>query len=190
MGPYYVTALVSLLGPIRRITASTRATFPQRTITSEPLNGTVVDVEVSTHVAGVLDFAGGAVCTMIMSFDIWRHHMPCIEIYGTEGTLVVPDPNGFGGAVKVWRVGDDEWRDVPLEGPYAEGSRGVGVLDMAYGLRTGRPHRANGELTYHVLDAFHAFDEASESGRHVELQSTCERPAPVPVDLVDGELDE
>ena len=189
MGPYYLTALVALMGPVRRVTGSAAIAFPQRTITSEKKYGKTVDVEVPTHIAGVMDFAGGAVATIITSFDVWGHSPQRIEIYGTEGTLFVPDPNGFGGPVCVQR-GRGEKREVPLTHGYAENTRGLGVADMAYALRTGRKHRANGELTYHVLDLMHAFHDASETGRHVELRSTCESPAPLPLGLLDGMLDE
>jgi len=130
MGPYYLTALVNLLGPVRRATGSARITFPERTITSEPLNGRKIEVDVPTHVAGVLDFASGAVGTLIMSFDVWGAHLPRIEVYGTEGSLSVPDPNGFGGTVRVLKAGEQEWREVPLTHAYTENWRGIGVADM------------------------------------------------------------
>jgi predicted dehydrogenase len=190
MGPYYLTALVSLLGPVRRVTGSARATFAERTITSQPKHGTKIRVNTPTHIAGVMDFACGAVGTIITSFDVWAAHLPLIEVHGTEGSLTVPDPNGFGGAVSVWRLGGQGWQDVPLTHGYAENSRGIGVADMAYALRSGRPHRASGEMAYHVLDTMHGFLDASRQGRHVELASTCSRPAPLPQGLKPGTLDE
>jgi len=101
MGPYYLTALVTLLGPAKRVTGSARITFPERTITSRPLYGKVVEVEVPTHVAGVVDFESGAVATVITSFDVWAANLPRIEIYGSEGSLSCPDPNTFGGPVRL-----------------------------------------------------------------------------------------
>jgi predicted dehydrogenase len=189
MGPYYLTALVSLIGPVRRVTGSARITFPERTITSQPKNGTQIVVDVPTHVAGVMDFANGAVGTIITSFDVWSHHMPNIEIYGTEGSLGVPDPNGFGGPVLMRRAGEKDWNEVPFTHIYAEQSRGLGVADMAYALRSGRPHRASGQLAYHVLDIMHAFHDASREGRHIELNSG-HRPEPLPTGLTHGQLDE
>ncbi|HEY3289936.1 MAG TPA: Gfo/Idh/MocA family oxidoreductase [Anaerolineae bacterium] len=189
MGPYYITALVSLIGPIRRVTGSARITFPERTITSQPKNGTKIKVDVPTHVAGVMDFANGAIGTLVTSFDVWSHRMPNIEIYGTEGSLGVPDPNGFGGPVLLRRAGEKDWSDVPLTHIYADNSRGIGVADMAYALRSGRPARASGQLAYHVLDVMHAFHDASRDGKHIELTSGF-RPAPLPVGLVHGKLDE
>jgi len=190
MGPYYLTALVSLMGPVRRVTGSARITFPTRLITSQPLHGTVVNVDVPTHVAGVLDFGSGAIATIVTSFDVWAHNMPCIEIYGTAGSLSVPDPNGFGGPVKVRRPGMDTWTEIPLSHGYAKNTRSIGVADMAYALRTKRPHRANGAMAYHVLDIMHAVHDASQEGKHIELQSTCAQPAPLPMGLIPGKLDE
>jgi predicted dehydrogenase len=190
MGPYYLTALVSLMGPVVRVTGSARVTFPTRTITSELLNGQVITVDVPTHVAGILDFASRAIATIVTSFDVWSHNLPCIEIYGTAGSLSVPDPNTFGGPVKVRRPGMDSWSEFPLTHGYAENSRSLGLADMAYALRTGRPQRASGEMCNHVLDIMHAVHDASNKGRHIELNSTCTQPAPLPMGLAAGKLDE
>ena len=189
MGPYYLTALINLMGPVRRVTGSARITFPERLITSEPKYGTTIEVDVPTHVAGVLDFASGAVGTIITSFDVWSAHLPRIEIYGTDGSLSVPDPNTFGGPVFVRRAGATEWSEVPLTHGYTENSRGIAVADMAYALRSGRDHRASGELAYHVLDIMHAVHEASNQGQHIDLSSTCRRPAALPLGLIAGRLD-
>ncbi|HJP30170.1 MAG TPA: Gfo/Idh/MocA family oxidoreductase [Candidatus Latescibacteria bacterium] len=190
MGPYYLTALVSLLGPVRRVTGSARASFPQRVITNpERRTGERIEVETPTHISGVLDFAGGAVGTVVTSFDVWSHNLPRIEIYGSEGSLSVPDPNTFDGPVRLRRAGQDDWQEVPLTHSVEVG-RGIGVADMAYGLRSGRPHRASGELAYHVLELMHAFGEASDRASHVEIESQVERPAALPMGLRAGTLDE
>ncbi|MEA2514869.1 MAG: hypothetical protein QOJ59_4358 [Thermomicrobiales bacterium] len=178
MGPYYLTALVSLLGPIRRVTGSARASFEQRTISSEPRAGETIEVKIPTHTAAVLDFATGAIATFVTSFDVWARENR-IEIYGSEGTLAVPDPNNFGGPVRLRRAGSPEWEDIPLTHDYTDNSRGLGLADMAEGLRDGRPHRASGELALHVLETMHAIHDASRDGRHVELESALERPAPL-----------
>jgi len=190
MGPYYLTVLIHLLGPVRRVCASARITFPERTITSEPKRGKRIHVETPTHIAGVLDLAGGQVATLVTSFDVWHAQVPLIEVYGSTGSVSVPDPNGFGGPVRVRRAADREWSEVPLTFGYADNSRGLGLADMAHASRTGRPHRASGELAFHVLDVMHAFHESSAQGRHVELSSTCERPAPLPTGLRPGVLDD
>jgi len=191
MGPYYLTALVHLIGPIRRIAGSARATFPERTITSQPLHGAKITVDVPTHIAGVMDFANGAVGTITTSFDVWAAgpHPP-IEIYGTEGSLQVPDPNGFGGPVRLRRPDDKEWREVELTHGYAQNSRGIGVADMAYAILSGRAHRASGALGYHVLEAMHGFHDASEAGVHYPMKSDVERPAALPTGLPENALDE
>ncbi len=189
MGPYYLTALVNLVGAVRRVTGSTRITFPKRTITSKPKFGTVIEVDVPTHIAGVLDFCNGAVGTIVTSFDVWGGQLPRIEVYGTRGTLSVPDPNTFGGPVHILQAGSREWHEVPLTHGYVENSRGLGVADMAYALRSGRRHRASGELTYHVLDIMHAIHDASREERHIKLESTCDLPAPLPLGLREGLVD-
>ncbi len=185
MGPYYLTALVNLVGPVRRVTGSARITFPQRVVTSEPKFGTVIDVEVPTHVACVLDFANGAVGTLITSFDVWATDLPRIEIYGTEGSLSVPDPNTFGGPIRIRRAGAKEWSEAPLAYGYAENGRAIGLADMAQALRTGRPHRASGALASHVLDVMEAVHDASREEKHIHLDSGIDRPAPLPLGLRD-----
>jgi len=188
MGPYYLTALVNLLGPVKRVTGSATITYPQRVVTSQPKYGTVLQVECPTHVMGIMEFANGAIGTIAMSFDVWAAQVPCLEIYGTEGTLAAPDPNCFGGPVRLWRNG--AWSEVPLSHGYAEQSRSIGLADMAYGIRTGRPHRASGEMAFHVLDVMCGFYDAWEQGKWVALETTCERPAPLPLGLPAGTLDE
>ncbi|MCJ7551179.1 MAG: Gfo/Idh/MocA family oxidoreductase [Anaerolineae bacterium] len=189
MGPYYLTALINMMGPVRRVSGEARITFPQRTITSEPLYGTIIDVETPTHIASTLQFESGAIGTIITSFDVWAADLPRIEIYGTEGSLSVPDPNGFGGPVRVRRAGATEWQEVPLTHGYAENSRGIGVADLANALQSGRSARASGELTYHVLDIMHATLDSAREGRHINIESSCERPAPLPLGLLHGYLD-
>ncbi len=188
MGPYYLTALVNLLGPIARVTGSTRITFPERVIGSQTKYGKHIKVETPTHIAGVVDFASGAVGTIITSFDVWSANLPRIEIYGTQGSLSVPDPNIFGGAVMVRRAGAEQWSEAPHTHS-SEVSRGIGVADLAYALVYGRPHRVSGDLAYHVLDVMCAFEEASRTGKHINIQSTCQRPAALPTGLNLGELD-
>jgi len=187
MGPYYLTALVNLLGPIARVSGSARTSRTERMITSQPLSGKIMHVKALTHYATVLDFAQGAIATMIMSFDSRAAQLPRIEIYGTEGTLSVPDPNTFGGPVRINR--GKEWLDVPLTHGYTENSRSIGVADMANAIRSGRPHRASGELALHVLDAMEAAADAPATGKAVKLTTTCARPAALPMGLLPGMLD-
>lgn len=146
MGSYYLTALVSLLGPVSRVTGSARISFSQRTITSKPKFGKSIDVEVPTHVAGILDFENGAVASIITSFDIWSANLPHIEIYGSDGSLMVPDPNTFDGLVFFRMRGQNEWKEIPLVFGYSENSRGIGVADMAHALVSGGKNKANGGM--------------------------------------------
>ena len=189
MGPYYLTALVNLLGPVKQVKASTKITFPERTITSEPKYGTKITVDVPTHVVGIMDFHGGATGTIITSFDVWGAQLPRIEVYGTLGSLSVPDPNTFGGPVQLYLPGYNEWRDVPLSHGYTFNSRGLGVADMANALRSGRHHRANGDLTYHVLETMHAFHTASINEKTVKIKSKVRQPSPLPIGLIKGYID-
>ena len=190
MGPYYLTAMVSLLGPVRRVCGAAHITFPERTITSEQKNGTKIRVEVPTHIAGIMDFQNGVIGTIITSFDVWAANTPCLEIHGTTGSIGMPDPNGFGGPVRLYRAVTKGWREAPFSHPYAENARGLGVADMACALRSGRAHRASGTLAYHVLDIMHACHDSSDKGRHVNLKSQCVRPAPMPMDIPEGKLDQ
>ena len=189
MGPYYLTALVNLLGPVRRVTGATGMSYKERTISSKPQAGQVIKVEVPTYVAGLLNFENGAIISITTSFDIRAAQLPLIQIYGTEGTLNVPDPNGFGGKPMIWRLAEREWKEVPLQFPYAENSRGLGVADMAAAIESGRPHRASGALAFHVLDIMEAIHDASDKGRHVNLKSQCDRPAPMPRGVKEGQID-
>lgn len=186
MGPYYLTDLVNLMGPMRRVAGISRITFPTRLITSQPKYGTVIEVETPTHITGAIEFQSGAIATVIMSFDVWAHRLPCIEVYGTEGSLAVPDPNGFGGTVLLRPKDSTEWIEVPHTHPYSEQYRILGLADMILAIQEERPHRASGELAYHVLDAMLAFNESSESGSHQILESACVQPEPMPVEGLGG----
>ncbi len=185
MGPYYLTALVNLIGPVARVTGFARATRATRTITSEKKNGKVIPVETPTHFGTTLEFQNGAIGTMIMSFDMFRGDLPRLEVYGSKGTLSVPDPNRFDGEVKV-KIGRGEWNVVPLTHGNARESRGIGVAEAAVAVKRGVAPRASGALGYHVVDVMQAAIETGELGRAVEIESTVERPPPFPPGLNDG----
>jgi len=189
MGPYYITALVNLLGPVSRVAGITGRARSERLVTSEPLKGTTVPVEVATHAAGTLEFVSGAIVTIVMSFDVARHRHRPIELYGTDGAMAVPDPNWFGGQIEIGTAAGD-WRPAITEHAYANGNfRIIGAADMAHAIRTGRPHRTSGALTFHVLEVMEAFDRSSAEGRHIPIESRPERPAMLPATLMPGELD-
>jgi predicted dehydrogenase len=189
MGPYYITDLVNLLGPVASVSGVATRTRDERVVTSEPLQGTRVPVEVATHVTGSLLFESGAAVSMTMSFDVARHRHAPIELYGEKGSLIVPDPNYFGGKVEVATASED-WREIPVERAYADGNyRILGLADMAQAIARGRPHRASGALAFHVLEVMEAFQTSSNLGAAVAIASRPERPAPMPARLKTGELD-
>jgi predicted dehydrogenase len=183
MGPYYTTALINLLGPVKTVTGMAKASFPTRTITSEPHYGEVVKVEVNTHIAGLMEFANGVTGTIITSFDVYKHKLPIIEIYGTEGSLSVPDPNGFGGPIFISRKEKRDFLEFPVTFPYPENSRALGLADMAKAIQTGRKHRASVDLTFHVLEVMTGFTRSAEAGKHIEMTTVPERPAPMKNDI-------
>ncbi len=189
MGPYYITALVNLLGGVSGVTGVTKSSFKQRTITSEPKNGTIIDVDVPTHVTGIMNFDNGAVATIFTTFDVHYETQARFEIYGSKGTLIVPDPNNFGGSIKLLRPEDGELKEMPLLFDYKENSRGLGLADMAKALQTGRPYRANYKQTYHVLEILTSFEKSSESGKHLSLETSYEREIPMKNNPLAGVLD-
>lgn len=189
MGPYYVTALVNLIGRVKGVTGVTKASFPQRTITSEPKNGEIIDVEVPTFVTGIMDFENGATGTIFTTFDVFYETQARFEIYGSKGTLIIPDPNTFGGPIKLLRPEQGEYMDMPLMFDYAENSRALGLADMAKSVQTGRPARASHKQTLHVLDIMTAFERSSDKKAYVELETDYTREAPMKNNPLHGVLD-
>jgi predicted dehydrogenase len=190
MGPYYITDLVNLLGPVARVSAMASRLRDQRPVLSEPKKGQVMDVKIDTHATASLGFANGAIVQVGLSFDVAGHkHVP-LELYGTEASLIVPDPNFFGGDVEIRKRGRDEaWTKVGVTQPYADGNyRSLGVADMAQGILDNRPHRANGDLALHVLEVMEAFATASAEGRTVEIKTPVARPEPLATSLKGGRI--
>ncbi|UCM91089.1 Gfo/Idh/MocA family protein [Streptomyces marincola] len=180
MGPYYLTALVHLLGPVTAVIGAASRPAERRTIGSGPRAGATFPVEVDTHVTGVLTHASGALTTLLMSFDTHAAHLPRIEVHGTGGSLSVPDPNGFDGPVALHAAGSGRWQELPHTHGYLGAGRGTGLADMAQALRTGAAHRASGELALHVLDTMQALMESAAEGRRIEVGTVCDVPALVP----------
>jgi len=180
MGPYYLTALVQVLGPIAKVAAVGNGAFPTRTIGSGPKAGETFDVEVPTNVSAVALFESGATAQSVFSFDAHKGHYGIVEITGTEGTITIPDPNGFDGTVKLCKRGEEDWTLIEATGP-ANG-RGMGVLDMARSIRAGVPHRIPGELAFHVLDTMVSISESIDTGEFVTVASTAPATPAVPVD--------
>ena len=192
MGPYYISALVNLLGPVKRVAGFGGRAVDLR-LGREANLGKTYPVEVDTHVAAVLEFVSGAVVNLTMSFDVFRlsgQMQNCIELWGLDGALHTPDPNMFSGEVRFANEETEpDWETPENTFLYNDNMRLIGLADMAAGIELGRPHRCSGELAYHVTDVMCSILEAAENGRTVELESTCARPAPLREGLVPGELD-
>jgi predicted dehydrogenase len=180
VGPYYVTALVALLGPVASVASLAATGLAERVIGSQPLAGTVIRPEAPTHVVALLQFESGAVATLTTSFDVVATEVPRLEIHGSDGTLSAPDPNTFGGPVRLRTVTDETWRELPLRAGPTEAIRGLGAAEMAEAVREGRPHRADGRLALHVLDAMQTILEAAEARRWLPVASRVERPPALP----------
>lgn len=175
MGPYYITAMIALLGPVRRVTALAARGRDSRIIATGPRAGQSVPVETPTHVTGVLEFAGGALVQIVTSFDVKAHGHAPLELYGTEGSLVIPDPNRFDGTVRLYRT---DWQDQPITHAHGDGNyRGLGLAEMAAAITAGTPHRASGTLALHVLEVIETLLASAESGQAIALRTSCERPA-------------
>ena len=183
MGPYYIHALVTLLGPVSAVVGAASRLRTERTIGSGPREGETIPVTTDTHVTGVLVHESGVLSTLVMSFDAVATSAHPIEIHGTGGTLAVPDPNRFNGDVELHRLGGDGWETLPVSGGYEGASRGIGLQDMAV---RGGNLRASGELGQHVLEVMNGVLEAASSGARVEITSTVERPAAVPLTAQDA----
>lgn len=184
MGPYYLTALVHLLGPVERVVAAAGRAREHRTIGSGRRAGTDFAVEVDTHVTGALVHAGGAVTTLTTSFDVVASTQPRIEIHGTEGSLSVPDPNRFDGEVLLRPRGRAQWSALSPSAGYSGAARGIGVLDLVRNHRAGRAHRACAEVAVHVLDVMETLLSAAHRRTGLAVSTTCEPPAPVPLEDV------
>jgi predicted dehydrogenase len=177
MGPYYLTALVHLLGPIAAVTGAASRRRTTRVVGTGPRAGERIPVQVDTHVTGVLHHVGGALSTITTSFDAVRTTAAPIEVHGETGTIEVPDPNHFTGDVRLFELGATGWHTLKPSAGYADASRGIGLLDML----TSPSPRASGTLALHVLDAMTSLLRSAAEGRRIDLTTTTERPAPLPL---------
>lgn len=198
LGPYYLTVMAFLLGPIARVSGMSCRNLDQRTIECGPRNGEAINVEVDTHSMSMLTFASGVQASMTISFDIWDSDTPRFEIYGEDGVICIPDPdpvhgaNIFGGPVwyrtrkhSRWEVqprptGRDDWLVAKRHHGFNADSRGLGLLDMAYAVKEGRAPRASGELAHHVLEAMLCIEQSARTGQHIDLTTTCQVSDPLP----------
>ncbi|MDG1430639.1 MAG: Gfo/Idh/MocA family oxidoreductase [Paracoccaceae bacterium] len=184
LGPYYICNLVQMLGPVQKVTSFTGAASATRTISNGPREGEAVPVETPTTIHALLSFESGAIITLLASWDVWTNDHPIMELYGTEGTMNVPDPNFFGGELSVTeRDGEavtKSW-DHPFGIPNFEdvhaNYRGAGLADMALSILAGTPHRCNDDLATHVVEVMTAVLEAGETGQVMNMKTTCDRPA-------------
>jgi predicted dehydrogenase len=188
IGPYYITDLIQLIGPVKRVAAFATIPMPERIITSKPRYGQKIKVNTPTTIHAIMEFVNGAVVSLNTSWDVWKHGHAPIELYGDQGSLFVPDPNFFGGEVRYTRKADPvkktpRWNHpflVPnqehAQGPMAN-YRTSGLADMAIGIIEGRPHRCSMELALHAIDVMTGILRSGDTGKFVEMRTTCERPA-------------
>lgn len=180
MGPYYVSALVTLLGPVTSVIGAASHTRGTRVIASGLRAGEEIPVSTDTHVSGILVHGSGALSTVVMSFDAVATASANIEVHGETGSLMVPDPNHFDGDVKLHRLGGGGWETLPVSAGYVAASRGIGLHDLALG-GPGREPRAGGKLAFHALDVMESLLRSARTGASVAITSTCERPDAVPL---------
>lgn len=195
IGPYYVTNLIQLIGPVKRVVALTNSAFEERTITSAPRSGEKVPVDTPTNIHALLAFENGATVTISTSWDVHAHRHGPMELYGTDASLFVPDPNFFGGTVEIGRPGDkieplpawDHPFGVPNQDERAN-YRAAGLADMALAIAEGRPHRCSMDLALHAVDVMTGVLKSGESGGFVEMTTTCERPEALGPDAAEALL--
>ena len=181
IGPYYVAALVALLGPVTRVAGMSRISFPERTISSQPLAGTTFKVTTPTHIVSTLEFQSGVIGTLTTSFDVWSTEQPKFEVYGADGTLSLAAPNAMDGPVQVREAGEKTWREEPLVHRFdtLESGWGLALADLVSAIEQGRAHRADGRFALHVLEVMLATLKAAETGQTVTIESRCKRPEPL-----------
>jgi len=191
LGPYLISTLISFFGPVRRVSASTHRFSETRPRPGHQPGENEIPVGVTTHAAGTVDFASGPIITVVTSWEMWAARLPYLEVYGTGGTLSAPNTDVFDGnpvlrrpdardlSFEPYPPGGGPWLEIPLS-HRGDVGRAIGVADMADAIRNGRPIRAGLDLAYHTLEVMLAFDESSQTGQHVEIRSTCDRPEPLP----------
>ncbi|MGZ9809010.1 Gfo/Idh/MocA family protein [Pseudoroseicyclus sp. H15] len=188
LGPYYVTNLIQLIGPVKRVGAMASISFPERKIANGPREGEMLKVNTPTNIHAILEFENGAIVTLGASWDVWKHRHFNMELYGEEGSLYVPDPNFFGGHVEMSERGADVAEiaerghpfgiaNQPKDAPTQANYRCAGLADMATAIAEGRPHRCSLELAVHAVDVMTSILKSGETGEFVEMTTTCERPA-------------
>ncbi|MCI7020592.1 MAG: Gfo/Idh/MocA family oxidoreductase [Eubacteriales bacterium] len=179
MGPYYLTALLHIVGPFASVSAMDAISFPTRRITSEPHYGEIIQVNVPTYVNALLQFTSGALATFTATFDVWNSKLPYLEIYGETGSILVSDPNRFGGPVMLAKPGST-YEQVPVRFPYGDNSRGLGLHDMAEAISGGTIPRADGQYALHILETMTAISTSAREGVRIQLNTACGKPMSMP----------
>ena len=185
--PYFVSQLINLFGPAKSITASVTKATETRVGGPETVPH-VYPVNVPTFQSGIIEFVNGVQITMIGSYDVYRGSHPSIEIYGTDGSLNMHNPNFFGGSVKLFRPGFEDWQEIPTAFDYNTDARSIGAAEMIESILTGRKSRISGEMALHALEIMLGFELSAKEGRRIVLETTCERPAPMTHVAEDGLL--
>ena len=188
MGPYYITALVRMLGRVKSVFARNIKAFDERTIKSQPKCGQKMPVKVDTHDTGILCFENGAVVTVVMSFDVIKSNLCPIEIYGTEGSLSAPDPNTFGGPLFLATRDDPTYKEIPLPSDNCGNLRGIGLAETDVAINEQRINNASGMLALHVLEIMEAFMKSSECCKMIEIESSPSPDIPFELDLEKGDI--
>lgn len=188
IGPYFITQLINLLGPATAVTACVTKGADSR-IGGPDTVPHIYPVNVQTHQSGIIEFACGTQITMINSYEVFgpQKH-PFMELYGTRGSLAMHHPNFFGGEVKLYQIGYEDWQNVPSAFLYNSDARSIGVVDMIESILDKRPARASGKLAYHALEIMLAFEKSAQARCRVELESTCDRPAAMLPATEDGQI--
>lgn len=187
MGPYYISALTMLMGPMRSVMAKSGRGYDSRVYGAGKWKGQRFPVEIDTHYSVLLETCGGAIINLMLSFDVWANNLPRMEIYGTSGTLSVPDPNTFDGPVRLYTPASGRFEELPLVNPFRENARGIGAAQMAKCIREGGEYAANAEFARHVLEVMLAIEESARTGKRVECRTRCRPPKSLPLGLTEAE---
>ena len=178
MGVYYLTQLVQLLGPIEQVRGTAQSSWSEREIRRGARKGDKIAVHTPSHVMADLYFASGCMIHLTTSFDVWKHQGQHLELFGEEGSLVLPDPNNFGGTLQICSE-DGAWQNVPNDKPYSDNLRGLGVADLAHAIAQHQEHRASGDMALHVLEVMESILLSAQSEQKITLTTTCSRPRPL-----------
>ncbi len=194
MGPYFFTSLVNLLGPAKNIRSRGMKFSETRKIETGPKKNTEFSVDIPTSYMLDLEFDNGAIIQGFLSFDVQNHARNHMELYGSKGSIVIPDPNMFGGPVSISKELGSEWNEYSVEdmllgktnivnhsgrsneAPKQANYRGIGLSEMIHAIENNKPHRCSGELAFHVLDIINTAIDAAKNNKEMEIKSTCTKP--------------